>query len=264
VRSLSRDEVQRAVRQRDRFSCQNPECDSRGEQYAHIVAEADGGAYDLSNLLYLCYTCHKDWQETESAKPLKKARLLEISYAMRDQDKRDSLISSVLSWPAGESLAVALGGGIRTFNCPNVLESSDPNDPYLSISVNTVGHLRVDARFEDSNGRDFMKINGNDMVVNTGAVWDIAIRRGSFSIENAERAIKLAIRQDDDLTLRITGRLFLNGGFFQIDNSRILDETKGNTYKNVIAAGFGRGFKLSTGVSSFNFERMRGRLRDEP
>lgn len=42
---MSKAKIQKNIRQRDRFICQY--CGKRGEQYAHIVRESDGGEYNL-------------------------------------------------------------------------------------------------------------------------------------------------------------------------------------------------------------------------
>jgi len=240
-------EIQRNVRQRDRFQCQYPNCGKAGEQYAHIVAEVDGGTYELNNLIYLCYEHHNYWQETARSPSAVKERLLAINTKLRDSEKTDSIISNALDWPARENLAITLGNGLGFANCSRILESLDPEHPYLTVGVDDFGLLRIDARFEGSNGNDFMHISNNRMEIHTASIWDIILKRRFFSVVNLEQDIHLTLRQDVDLTLRITGRLFLNGGFFRISDESVYDEGGRNTFENFRAISNSRGFMLSPG-----------------
>ena len=245
---MSREDVQRAVRQRDRFKCQYPRCEKRGENYAHIVSEADGGAYDLDNIIYLCYEHHTQWQETDKAKPLAKEALQESSRRLRDKPKAESIISSAFDWPAGAELAIALGGGMRFVNQHRVLESSDPEQPYLAIQKDEFGFLLINARFDNVDGDTFMRIDDNIMTIDTASAWDLVITRRRFSVEDSGRQINLRIDQRDDLALQITGRLFLNGSQFTITKDRVVDEQNNNTFENCAWFNSGHGAFLQAGV----------------
>ena len=96
----SEEEVQGEVRRRDRFQCQM--CGAEGEQYAHIVPKSDGGAYELNNLIFLCWRCHNSWQEPARSAPEVKAKLIEVSRKLRDKENSDGVLSSVFQWVAGE------------------------------------------------------------------------------------------------------------------------------------------------------------------
>jgi 5-methylcytosine-specific restriction enzyme A len=47
------------ILERDRHVCKK--CGARASNVDHILAKADGGSDDLSNLRSLCLRCHKAW-----------------------------------------------------------------------------------------------------------------------------------------------------------------------------------------------------------
>src|SRR5579862_2689426 len=201
---MSKDKVQSDVRRRDRFQCQN--CGEKGEQYAHIIPDSDGGEYALENLLFLCYECHNLWQEPAKAPPEVKARLIKFSEKLRDKPKTDDLLSSIFAWPAGKMLAVSFGGGMRIVGQERILErKDDPARPYLSLGIDAFGRFHINAYFDDANGNDFMHVVGNVLHVHTADAWDIVFTRRSIRFEHADRSMKLQIRQAGNLDLYITG-----------------------------------------------------------
>lgn len=204
---MGKDEVQGDVRRRDRFQCQN--CgQKKGEQYVHIVPESDGGDYVLENLLFLCYECHNFWQEPARTDPELKARLIEISRRLRDQPKTDSLLSSIFSWPAGQKLAVAFGGGMRVVDQKRILERKDDRScPYLTLGIDKFGRLHINAYFEDAQGNDFARLTDNVLQLHTADVWDIVFHRRSIKFEHSDRNVILQIRQADNLDPHIAGNL---------------------------------------------------------
>lgn len=225
------DDQKQLVRQRDRFVCQY--CGKPGEQYAHIVADADGGECMLENLVFLCYDHHNYWLESARAGAAAKAKLQEISKKLRDKPKQDGLYSRLFAWPAGDHCIVALGGGFKFSDHERILESElHPNSPYLSLKVNELGVLVINAIFEDENANEFMTISENKVSVDTVSAWDIVVERRRFSLIHARKKIELHIWQSDTLELIVTGNLFLNGGYYQITSEHILDVA----YRNILSA----------------------------
>lgn len=225
---------QQQVRQRDRFLCQY--CGEAGEQYAHIIAESDGGEYTLNNLILLCYE-HHNWLESAKASTEMKTKLLEIAHKLRDQQKQDGLLSQLFAWPASKHMEVVVGGGWRFVDQENILESTaHPERPYLKLGVDDIGVLRVNAFFEDAQGNEFMSITDNKLEVETIAAWDIVITRRRFSLTHSDRKINLTMHQKDNLELSLTGNLYLNGGYFQITDEYILD----TAYKSYMSCNTSR------------------------
>jgi hypothetical protein len=246
----SKEAVQEAVRRRDRFQCVY--CGKPGEQYAHIVPDSDGGEYALDNLIFLCYSCHKNSQEAAGAPLEMKARLIELSQRMRDSEKVDNVLSSIFKWPAGEQLAVTLGGGMRAVNQERILERGDnPARPYLTLSIDKFGALIINAYFDDAEGSDFMQISDNRMKVHSAVAWDIVISRRSIKFEHIDRKIRLQIRQAPNMDLRVTGNLYLNGSYYEITEDAILDVTNNNFLQGNRTMGNGRGLLLSSTEMSF-------------
>jgi hypothetical protein len=246
----SEEEVQSEVRRRDRFQCQM--CGAEGEQYAHIVPKSDGGAYELNNLIFLCWRCHNAWQEPARSAPEVKAKLIEVSRKLRDKEKSDGVLSSVFQWVAGERLKVTLGGGMQIIDQERILERrDDPSRPYLRLRKDPIGILHIDAYFDDADGNDFMHIDDNVLRVHTSAAWDIAINRRKIRFEHADQKMRLEIRQATDMGLLVTGNLYLNGGYFEIAEDRIFDVKNRNTLSGCSAIGNGRGFLLSPGEIMF-------------
>ena len=245
-----RDATQGDVRRRDRFRCQY--CGATGEQYAHIVPDSDGGEYALDNLLFLCYSCHKNWQEPAKASPEMRDRLSEIGRNLRDKSKTDAVISNTFGFPAGGELVVTLGGGVRFVNQERILErEADPTRPYLSLGADSFGILHINAYFDDADGHDFMHVEDNVLKVHTAAAWDVVFSRRYMRFEHADREMKLEIRQADNLDLQITGSLYLNGGRFVITNERIVDTIANIIMQRNIAVANGMGLLLAPGRISF-------------
>jgi hypothetical protein len=228
---MSRDEVQGQVRRRDRFQCQY--CGERkGEQYAHIVPETDGGAYAEENLIFLCYSCHNNWQEASKTSPEMKDKLIKISENMRDKVKIDNLLRDIFSWPAGDDAVVRLGGGMTYINNKRILErQGDGLPPYLSLSVDSAGLLHIDAHFDDASAQEFMHIADNVFEVHTVNAWDIVFTRRNIKFEHVDRKMKLEIRQDPNLDLYVSGNMYLNGAYVTITDERIIDENQ-NSFSN--------------------------------
>jgi hypothetical protein len=245
----SRRYEQQQVRQRDRFLCQY--CGKAGEQYAHIIADTDGGQYTLNNLVLLCYEHHTHWLESAKASAGMKARLIEIARKLRDKPKQDGLLSQLFAWPADEHIVVVIGGGFRFVDQENILESAaHPERPYLKLGIDSIGVLRINAFFEDAQGNEFMSITDNKLEVETIAAWDITVNRRSFSLTHTDRKIKLNMHQEDNLELWLTGNLYLNGGYFQITDKYIFDVACDGRMSGNISIN-GKGLMLAPGTVMF-------------
>jgi hypothetical protein len=243
---MSESEVQGEVRRRDRFQCQN--CGEKGQQYAHIIPEVDGGRYILENLLFLCYECHNYWQEPSRAAPEIRARLIKLSEELRDKPKRDSLFSAIFSWAAGQTVAVCFGGGFRVTDQERILERrGDESRPYLTLGLDQLGRFHINAYFDDAEGNDFMHVVDNELQFNTSDTWDVIFTRRSIKFEHSDRKMRLQIRQAENLDLYITGDLFLNGGLYEITDEYLLDTECNNKWEHCNAAFNGKGLLLSPG-----------------
>ena len=246
----SKSEVQAEVRRRDRFQCQY--CARKGEQYAHIVPESDGGDYILENLIFLCYECHNTWQEPSRTPPEMKAKLIDISQKLRDREKTDNILSSIFAWPAGEKPAVVFGGGIKVVNQERILErKGDRSRPYLKLSVDDIGLIHIDAYFDDAEGNDFMHVMDNVLKVHTAAAWDVVFTRRSIRFEHIDQKMRLEIQQKDNMDLYVTGNLYLNGGYYVITDDRLVDTAFNNVLSNCEANHNGYGLLLVPGTIIF-------------
>jgi hypothetical protein len=227
-------------------------CGRGGEQYAHIVPESDGGAYELDNLIFLCYPCHNTWQEPARSPAEIKSRLIEVSRNLRDKDKTDNVLTSVFGWTAGDLLSVTLGGGIRFANHDRILERRDDETrPYLRLHKDELGLLHINAYFDDANGKDFMHIEDNVLKVHTAEVWDVIINRRRIRFAHVDRKMRLEITQAPDLSLHVTGNLYLNGGYYEIMDARIYDAKYGISLSGNHTANGERGLLLSSGEFGF-------------
>jgi hypothetical protein len=216
------------------------------------VPESDGGDYVLENMLFLCYQCHNYWQEPARTSAELKGRLTEISRKLRDQPKDDSLLSSIFSWPAGQKLGVAFGGGMRIADQERILERrDDQSHPYLTLRIDNIGRLQINADFEDARGGRFAQIIDNVFQIHTGDAWDIVFKRRSIKFEHSDRTVMLQIRQTDDLDLQLTGNLYLNGGLYEITDEQIRDRKFGMTFQDCAMESNGHGLLLSPGKILF-------------
>ncbi len=251
--SQSRARVQRQVRQRDRFLCQYPRCRTGGQQYAHIIPESEGGAYDLSNLILLCYEHHNYWQEPARAAKEVRANLIALSTRLRDQAKSDGLLARVFEFPATKDARFDLGGGI-SFRNHQIILGSPPDhlkEPYLKLAVDGVGLMVINARFEDEYGREIMKIEDNMMTVDTYNAWDLLLERRRFSFQNNSEEIELNLSQEPTGAVRLTGRLYLNGGLYKITDSEVVDLKTRNRMRGNVSLNRATGAIFSPGMMSF-------------
>lgn len=242
---MSKKSVQQEVRKRDRFMCQL--CGKRGEQYAHIKPDADGGEYNLNNLIFLCYEHHQQLESARSGDITKK-KLEFIGERLRDRPKIDNFLRYMFAWPAGKEICVVLGGGIKIIGQERILERRDDTEqPYLRLSVNELGTLDINAHFEDVNGKVFLKIDNNNLEVHTSDALDIVINRRSIRFEHVDKNVILHIRQSKNLDIHITGSLYLNGGHYLIDEHKLLEVESNSVVENCIIGYSMRGLLVFPG-----------------
>lgn len=129
--TMIKSDIQQEVRIRDRFICPNC-CERRGEQYAHIIPDSDGGLYIPSNLLFLCAECHNNL-EPARAMPNQKKRLIELAKKLKDIPREDGLLTSNFTLTTiGAQPRIRLGGGMTL---PIVLPySKSKTSPKILIS----------------------------------------------------------------------------------------------------------------------------------
>jgi hypothetical protein len=250
----SRRSIQSRVRRRDRFLC--AQCRRKvGERYAHIIPDTSGGAYDLSNLNLLCASCDTQLEAARSGGE-REQQLIGVMAAIRDQPKGDGLWKDLFLFPAGKKTTILLGGGFKFVNQARVLESVEhPDKPYVSLSVNELGMLVINAYFEDESGRAFMEIIDNSVTFHTKHAWDFVMQRHSIQFEHVNRDISLRIRQSKNCDLHVTGNLYINGGLYRITNDEIsgANEILRNNMKVFVGDDLGRapGLLLQPGKVSF-------------
>lgn len=219
---MNKSEIQRLVRQRERFACPYPSCEKMGEQYAHINAVEIDGNYTLDNLLYLCSDHHNYWQESSRTTKEVREALYQMSIRLRDLPKQDTILNRLFDFPSGQKQIINIGGGFKFINTNHILRCErKPENPYLSIGTNEYGIFRINAHFDNEKGETFMTIRENKFIANSSDLWDIVIRRRHISIVNSSRKIKLSIRQKRNLELEIVGTMYLNDEFFNITKKSI-------------------------------------------
>lgn len=241
---MSRKSVQSEVRKRDRFMCQY--CGKRGEQYAHIVPESVKSNYALNNLVFLCYEHHQQL-EAARASPEMMKKLEEVGIKLRDKPKVDDFLRYIFAWPAGKQIVVRLGGGIKFIDQERILESSDPDNPYVKLSINELGTLSIDAYFEDSRGNTFLKILDNNLEVHTSEALDIVISRRSIKFEHIDTKVSFQIRQSKNLDLHISGSLYLNGGDILMTSTLVRDIKFDNVIANCTKKATATGLLIAPG-----------------
>jgi hypothetical protein len=225
---MSRASVKKEVRKRDRFLCQY--CGKRGEQFAHIVPDIDGGEYIPNNLVFLCYEHHQQLEAARTNSEMKQA-LVAIYKKLLDRPKKDDLLRYIFAWPAGKQIIVRLGGGITFVDSERIFEcENDPDHPYLRLSRDKLGTLKINAFLEDSTGKHFMEIINNKLKVNTSDTLDIIINRRSITFEHKDTDTKLTIRQSKNMDLHITGLLHLNGVPVSITKEQLIDLEHHNSF----------------------------------
>jgi hypothetical protein len=240
---MSKGDEQQKARIRDRFIC--PNCQMRrGEQYAHIVPDSDGGPYVADNLLFLCVECHNNL-EPARAKAEQKNQLVELARKIKKAPRRDGFLTSNFTLVAGTHPTIKLGGGMIITNSTAILEKqNEPNNPYLKLESDEIGRLIISAKFEDTDGRVIMEIDKNILHLHTKDAWDIVMKRRSIIFEDAKRSINLQISQAEDLSLLVIGKLYINGGLYTIDSEQ-LTSSSGIVIKNSYSIFNGYGVLLS-------------------
>jgi len=240
--------VKKEVRQRERFQCAS--CGNLGEQYAHIIPKEQGGSYTLDNIILLCYACHLHFQEAYGTTGEMKEALLSLGLEMRDAVKDDGLLEGVLSFVYGAEIKVSLGGGCSFWGQGNILESEAiPEDPYLKVHVGGKPRtVRVDARFEGANGEELVRIAQRRALIHSSSAFDIVFSRRSLEYIHIDQDLHLKIWQEKDSTeLHVAGKMYLNGGLFEISDREIVDLSADNHLSGNCSYGADRGLLLAPG-----------------
>ncbi len=228
---MSTESIKHSVRERARFKCENCNQFTKG-QYAHIVPEADGGDYDYSNLLYLCWPCHINY-EPASAKGDKKSARIVYMHKIKDRPKVDSLVNDIFELPADTIPTIHLGEGLTLTSTPTIFteEPSRYTTPaFLRFEVKD-GLLQLYGLFKDEVGKVILEFLGTQFKVHTADIWDITRKNGKFELVNRSRRVILRLHQQDDLSIDISGSIYLAGVKTRIGKKSVV-LPGGNVFNN--------------------------------
>lgn len=140
-------------------------------------------------------------------------------------------------------------GGGKFVNQTRILERKDESSrPYLSLSIDDIGLMHIDAYFDDADGNAFMHVVDNVLKFHTVEAWDVVFTRRAIRFEHVDRKMRLEIQQKPDLDLYVTGNLYLNGGYYVITDDRLLDTVSDNVMSNCGAISNGHGLLLVPGT----------------
>ncbi|HLZ15281.1 MAG TPA: HNH endonuclease [Candidatus Saccharimonadales bacterium] len=221
------------VRQRARFQCEN--CQQFAlAQYAHIIPESDGGEYELNNLLFLCYPCHRTLEPALAKVRLKEARI-ERMERIRARDKIDNLVQGIFDeLMAGTNVVVHIGRGLKFVDTKRIFEEDShkyPQPSYLDVKA-LDGMLLFSGNFKDENGKALIHFENTQFKIYTGDFWDIVRKPAKLEIVNLSRKFRLQILQNDDLSISILGKFFLGNlparatkNDFTLGGNRFIDNT---------------------------------------
>lgn len=158
----------------------------------------------------------------------------------------DGLYRSLFSFLATDKLVAHLGGGFKFVNHANILESvKTPDRPYLRLGTDEAGLLSVNLRLEDEKGITFFEVIENKIEVSTEDVWDIEFERRYMQFIHKDQELYLKIRLRKNGELDITGRVFLNGGLFEITKREVTDVSHGSQFRDI--SKIFRGSTLASG-----------------
>jgi hypothetical protein len=206
-------EVQQRVRQRARFTCDI--CKSKIadlKQYAHIVPESDGGLYSVDNLLWACESCQRKYEPAKKPDDLK-AILIKKMTSFRDKSKTDSVASDVFELiDSGESVRICMG----SMNFIDVRKPFSEISPYTAAQPQFIelfslqGELILNGLIKDEYGKPLIKFIESKLEFYTGDAWDFERSPGYLKITNKSKKTWLSIKQNQDRTLVIDGKLYFD------------------------------------------------------
>jgi len=220
-------EQQRKLRQRARFTCENPSCDVGLilMQRAHIDHLSQNGAVDINNFLWLCESCHRKY-EPQGASAEERKQLLSRMEEFRDRPKMDSLVSGLfddLLPPLDPENGLKINlGSVELQNLKTFFSEPDdaPNPAFLRIHID--GNLvRVEGRIKTKNGFNLIEFYGAKIHFHTKDIWDIERKARSLKLWSKTRNVWIEIAQKPDLSIYVRGEIYMGGKKIEIDKEQL-------------------------------------------
>ncbi|MDQ2751502.1 MAG: HNH endonuclease [Bacteroidota bacterium] len=226
---MTREDTQQKVRQRARFLCENPECRrSTTGQYAHIIPDSLEGAYTTDNILFLCKDCHDKFDYSVFRRDSELA--LKYLTMIKNVKKSNEPIEHLFYFLSQE-IVVKIGSGITLIGCRSIFENLN-REPLLSINL-VDNRMNINGNFFDQNAKNILEIKDNKFFAHGGLLWDLYVRtNGELNLITKDQQIYLNIKQDEDLSLHISGRLFIEGDIFEINERGIYQPSRDNLISN--------------------------------
>lgn len=226
---MTKREVREEVRKRSRFQCEAPEHLPVGEiiehQYAHIVPESKEGAYSVSNILFLCYDHHRQY-EAEGLNGRQYQNALIRMRGMRDTPKVDNIMSGVfgeLLLDKDSQVEVHFGAD-KYIATPEIFseQSMDGNVRSYIAFWQSDGKIIIDGLLKDEIGKPLLTFNNSRLTVFSGDLWDIERKPRSLKIINLTRKIWFHLYQEKaSEAIIFTGALFVGGRSLSVTKDEV-------------------------------------------
>lgn len=208
------------LRQRARFKCES--CNENrldNKQYAHMIPDIDDGGFSLSNMLFLCYSCHRKYEVEGLPKSSQKRKLLvDQMIKMRDKTKSDSPLKKFLNYPSEK---VVLKTGNCTFRSSRIFTSTELSElKLLQIDVKNQT-LILNALFFDKQKNLILSIKDNNLRTHSNLLFDLIISKNDkLEIISKDKTMKLCLDQDLEGILNVTGKIYYYGFAYELSRSR--------------------------------------------
>lgn len=218
----SKSDTDRVVRQRANFICQS--CHKIADcQYAHIIPKEWKGPYIESNLLFLCYQCHRALEVAGLIRnTLRAQKLIERMYKLQKNIQQDERINSNFEFYSN-NMTIHLNNGLKIINTPIIIyytgEKSKELFPLLSIK-RIKDEIMLSGFFFDEKNRLLLEIYDNQFTANSGTLWDLQIKRRSYlRLTSKSTQINLELSQNDDGSLKLLGVLYFFGKKYDLSDN---------------------------------------------
>lgn len=238
-KSIGKD-ITSEVRRRARFMCE-AELDNRIslKQFAHIIPHREGGTIEVSNLIWLCESCHRLY-EAQGKSGLMQEALIKTLEKFRDRSKDDNLVSGpfeeLLSHP-NQPIMIHLGSLSFREITTIFTEPHDSYRPSFLKFYRQDNQIKIEGHLKTNNGFPLIEFNGERMHFHTADIWDIERRPRYLKIYNKQRNIWVEIKQKKDLSVSVNGEIYAEGQIISISKKSGLSWGKGRRLSNFTLDG---------------------------
>lgn len=210
-----RDDIQREVRQRERFMCAlGHDTDVGMKQYAHVVPESAGGPYEVNNLVWLCEGCQRKYEPANKKDELREL-LIKRMEEIRDAPRFDNLATGVfdeLLLHPERPVVVRMGSDVYqdvqrpfTEQAPN----GETDIQYLEFRRDGLS-IVLNGMIKDEHGLPLITFEDSKLRFHTFDAWDFERKPRFLKIINNTQQVWFSIEQADDMSVRIEGELYFD------------------------------------------------------